>query len=385
VGASGEYANEVWGLNAAIAHQVGHPMSLAETAHWLFDQGVRGRLRIPARSCASSRRSSATSGTTSSRPPTCSYHFARVFSPLLAFLPVRLGVLGPLGLLGAWWAGARRGAFLLGWILVALLTALLFYVSAEYRLPSRAALAVFAGFAVVEIVRALRKPRARLVEAVVALPLLALAFWTARPASRCRRACTASTRSSDALRAHGRLREGASVLRAVDRARAGLRARRGRASPRCSNARATRRARCEPRCGRGSSGQVADADMGDLPTPASRAAARFQAGISPARSNGSRGSNRRRGPAGDTSLASGCSTTRGCAGSARGSRGASRDFEQVIAERRARSRRTTTWDACARAQGRRAEAVAEYRKALELNPNEPGVRAELEALLATRP
>lgn len=30
--ASGEYADEVWGLNAALAKQVGHPMSLAETA-----------------------------------------------------------------------------------------------------------------------------------------------------------------------------------------------------------------------------------------------------------------------------------------------------------------------------------------------------------------
>jgi tetratricopeptide (TPR) repeat protein len=383
---SGEYANEVWGLNAAIAHQVGHPMSLAETAHWLFDQGVSWALGHPVEELRLAATKFRYFWNNVEPPTNLSYHFARVFSPLLAFLPVTLGVLGPLGLLGAWWAGLRRGAFLLGWILVALLTALLFYVSAEYRLPMLPALGVFAGFALVEIVRAVRKPGRRLVEAVVLLPLLALAFWNA-PAPLAMQARvhaeyakfgTLYARKGDLARARTFFEQSTALAPDYAPGWQGLAAVLERSGDEAGAVRTSLRAR--------QLGVLLPTPTGAISDSGLAAAARFQAGDFAGALERFTALEAAARAAGDSALASGLLNNAGlCRFKLGDLEGAARDFEHVIAERPRAVKAHYNLGRVRAAQGRREEALAQYQAALALSPNEPGVREEMEALLATRP
>jgi len=381
---SGEYAHEVWGLNAAIAHQVGHPMSLAETAHWLFDQGVSWALAHPLEELRLTATKFRYFWNNIEPPTNLSYHFARVWSPLLAFLPVTLGVLGPLGLLGAWWAGLRRGAFLLGWILVALLTALLFYVSAEYRLPAVPALGVFAGFAVAEIVRGFRGRR--LVEAVIVLPLLALAFWTApRPLAvqaqvhaEYAKLGTLYARKGDLAKARSFYEQSTAIAPDYAPGWQGLAAVLERSGDEAGAVRTSLRARALGVKIATPTGAISDSGL--------VAAARFQAGDFAGALARFTELERMARAAGDTSLASSLLNNVGLCRLRLGDvNGAARDFEQVIAQRPRLVKAHYNLGRARAAQGRGAEAVAEYRKALDLNPNEPGVRAELEALLGAKP
>ena len=382
---SGEYAHEVWGLNAAIAHQVGHPMTLAETAHWLFDQGVRWALEHPGAELRLLVTKFRYFWNAIEPPTNLSFHFARAWSPLLAFLPVGFGVLGPLGLLGAWWAGARERAFLLAWILAGLLTALLFYVSAEYRLPVVPAIAVLASFAVVEIVRAAarRANSRRLVEAAVALPLLGLAFF-ARPAPLAMQARlhgdytnfgTLYARRGDYATAKGMYERATALAPDYGPAWQGLASVLERTGDETGALRAAQRARASGTDVPMASGTSALADSGLA------AAARFQAGDYRGALTRFEELEQAARAAGDTSLASGLLNNVGLCRLRLGDLdGATRAFEQVIAERPLAFKSHYNLGRVLAAQGRKAEAIAAFERALAINPAAPGVRADLEAL-----
>lgn len=393
---SSEFAHEVWGLNAALAQELGRPMTLAESSRWLFDQGVKWAVSHP----VDELRLLATKFLffwNAIEPPTnLSIAFAREWSTLLRVLPFGFGVLAPLGLLGAWWGRGRRQAFLLASILVGLLTALLFFVSSEYRLPVVPVLAIFAAHALVTIAATAsgRGARAgtrtaRLATAAVALPLL---FWFchARPA-----ALVAQTRLHDdytkfgtlfarrgefprarALYEHAtvlapnygpawqglatvleRTGDGAGALRAAQRARApGVAVATSAATP---------------------ASAIADSGLA--------AAARFQAGdFADALERFERLEQSAR-ALGDTSLADGLLNNVGLSRFRLGDlEGAARAFEQVLAERPSAVKAHYNLARVRAAQGRLAEAEAGLETALRIDPRAPGVREELAALRSRR-
>ena len=382
---SGEYAHEVWGLNAAIARQVGRQMTLAETSRWLFDQGIAWALAHPMEELRLLVTKFRYFWNAIEPPTNLSYHFARAWSPLLAFLPVGFGVLGPTGLVGAWWGAARERAFLYAWILAGLLTALLFYVSAEYRLPVVPALAVLASYAVIEIVRAAsgRGKSRRLVEAAIALPLLGLAFF-ARPVPLATQARlhgdytnfgTLYARRGDYVNAKAMYERATALAPDYGPAWQGLASVSERTGDAAGALRAAQRAR------------ASGADVPMAPSTSAladsglAAAERFQAGDYAGALERFESLERAARAAGDTSLASGLLNNVGLCRLRLGDlAGATRAFEQVIAERPRAVKSHYNLGRVLAAQGRRAEAIAAYERALAIDPAAPGVRAALEAL-----
>ena len=84
---------------------------------------------------------------------------------------------------------------------------------------------------------------------------------------------------------------------------------------------------------------------------------------------------------GDTSLASGLLNNVGLCKFRLGDLdGATRAFEQVIAERPRAFKSHYNLGRVLAARGRRAEAIAEFERALAINPTAPGVREDLETL-----
>jgi tetratricopeptide (TPR) repeat protein len=391
---SGEYAQEVWGLNAALARQLGHPMTLAESARWLFDQGVHWMLAHPLEELR-------LAGTkfrfffNAIEPATnLNYHYGREWSSLLRVLPFGFGVLAPLGLLGAWWGRGRERWFLMAWILVGLVTALLFYVSAEYRLPVVPVLAIFAAHALVVLFGALRDfPRAgitgppRLLTAVVALPLL---FWFchARPAPLAAQAKvfgdytnsgTLYARKGDLVRARALYEHAIALAPAYAPAWQGLASVLGKSGDPVGAARAAERARdlgariAVP--APTTTGAIADSGLA--------AAARFQAGDIAGALVQFEGLERAARAAGDTTLATGLLNNVGlCRFRLGDTEGAARAFEQLLAERPGAVKAHYNLGRVRVAQGRPREAEAEFETALRLDPQASGVREELAALRA---
>ena len=139
------FKDEVWGTRDALARKLGHSLTLAQASSWMVHEGMayalshplaEGRLLALKFYYFWNRTESATN---------LSYYFARDFSGWLRRLPLDFGWIAPLGLVGIvlqrrrW----REHALLhLCWV-VGLMTALLFFVSAEYRVIALPALFVF--------------------------------------------------------------------------------------------------------------------------------------------------------------------------------------------------------------------------------------------------
>jgi len=152
---SGEFQAEVWGVRDALARELGRPLTLAESARWLFAEGWRWALAHPADELRLLWTKLRCFWNVIDAPTNLSIHFARAWSPLLRALPSGFAFYAPLGLLGAWWSRSRwRECWALyAWLLVSLLTSLLFFVSAEYRLPALPVLALFGAGAVDAVAR----------------------------------------------------------------------------------------------------------------------------------------------------------------------------------------------------------------------------------------
>ena len=274
------------------------------------------------------------------------------------------------------------------------MTALLFYVSAEYRLPVVPVLAIFAAHALVVLFGALRDlPRAgaagssRLLAALVALPIL---FWFchARPATLAAQAKvfgdytnsgTLYARKGDLARARAMYEKAIALAPDYAPAWQGLASVLGRSGDAAGAARAAGRAR----------------DLGAtiaVPPPATTAAiadsglaaaARFQAGdIAGALVRFERLEQAAR-AAGDTALATGLLNNVGLCRFRLGDlAGAARAFERLLAERPGAVKAHYNLGRVRVAQGRPREAETEFETALRLDPNAPGVREELAALRA---
>ncbi len=86
------------------------------------------------------------------------YFWTAQFTPLIKWLPIGFGVIGPLGILGLGLCWRRRGELfpLWGFILVYMLGVLLFFCTARFRMPIVPPLILLAVFAVSRIVASVR-------------------------------------------------------------------------------------------------------------------------------------------------------------------------------------------------------------------------------------
>jgi len=92
------------------------------------------------------------------------YFWTEQFTPIMKFLPLGFGVVGPLGLLGLALCWRRRAELfpLWGFILIYMVSIVIFFCTERYRVPVLPLLILLAVFAVGTLVRTLRERRHRL-------------------------------------------------------------------------------------------------------------------------------------------------------------------------------------------------------------------------------
>lgn len=179
---SARFDSEVWGTRDAVARKLGRPVTLAESSRYLFGEGLRYALAHPLDELRLAARKLYFFWNRTEPPTNLNFYFARDFSPLLRGLPINFGIVGPLCLLGLWLSRREPKRFALLWVFVAasLLTALLFFVSAEYRLPVLPAALLLAAYALVWTVRAARARRPRALWPALAVLAAAAIFVNVR-------------------------------------------------------------------------------------------------------------------------------------------------------------------------------------------------------------
>lgn len=155
---SARFDSEVWGTREAVARKLGRPVTLAESSRYLLREGLSYAASHPLEELRLTAKKFYFFWNRTEPPTNLSYYFAREFSPFLRVLPFEFGIVGPLALLGLWFSRREPRRFVLLWVFIAmnLLTALLFFVSAEYRLPMLPAAILLAGSSLVVLVRGFR-------------------------------------------------------------------------------------------------------------------------------------------------------------------------------------------------------------------------------------
>ena len=143
---SADFEGEVLGTRRTVSEAVGREVTLAESADHLFRKGVKYAIDHPSEETRRTLKKFYFFWNRTEAPTNLNYYFARDFSRMLRILPVTFGLLAALGITGMvllrkeW----RKHLLLYLYLSVYLLTALLFFVSAEYRLPAAPVLMLFA-------------------------------------------------------------------------------------------------------------------------------------------------------------------------------------------------------------------------------------------------
>ena len=146
---SARFEGEVLGTKEWVSRELGRPVTVAESARVLFRWGVDYIREEPGAALSRTLRKLYFFWNRVEAPTNLNYHFALDFSRLLRLLPAGFGIVAPLSLLGLglsfreW----RKYLLLYGYVAVYLFTCVLFFVSAEYRLPAVPVLMLFALFA----------------------------------------------------------------------------------------------------------------------------------------------------------------------------------------------------------------------------------------------
>ncbi|MBN1825078.1 MAG: glycosyltransferase family 39 protein [Candidatus Eisenbacteria bacterium] len=176
---SARFAEEVLGTRGAVSRELGRPVTLAGSARHLFRKGLAWSAAHPGAEARLAARKFFYFWNAVESPTNLNFHFARDFSTLLRALPLTFGFVGPLAVLGMIYRRRdwRRHLHLTLLVAIVLATALLFFVSAEYRMPAAPVLLLFAAAAVEEMVRRARRrgARALLFPALILAPLLLFA------------------------------------------------------------------------------------------------------------------------------------------------------------------------------------------------------------------
>ncbi|MFH1276881.1 MAG: glycosyltransferase family 39 protein [Candidatus Eisenbacteria bacterium] len=173
---SARFEGEVLGTREWVSGALGRPVTLAESARVLLRWGMGHVIEDPAGALLRTAKKFYFFWNRTESPTNLNYHFALDFSPLLRRLPFGFGIVAPLGLMGMAWSFRRRRERALLYLTAAvyLFTCLVFFVSAEYRLPAVPILILFAAQGVLALGRALRRRerRGRALAALLALPFL---------------------------------------------------------------------------------------------------------------------------------------------------------------------------------------------------------------------
>ncbi|HET9233293.1 MAG TPA: tetratricopeptide repeat protein, partial [Candidatus Eisenbacteria bacterium] len=140
------FKDEVWGTRDALSRRLGRELTLAEASSWLVHEGISFATHHPLEEAKLLALKFYYFWNRTEAATNLSYYFARDFSGVLRGVPLGFGVVAALALLGIvlnrrrW----REQVFLHVFWLSGLLTALLFFVSAEYRIPALPPLLLFA-------------------------------------------------------------------------------------------------------------------------------------------------------------------------------------------------------------------------------------------------
>jgi len=106
------------------------------------------------------------------------YFWTERFTPIVRFLPLSFGIVGPLGLLGLFLSRRRAGALfpLWGFVLVYMISVVLFFCTARYRMPVLPILILLGTFAAFRMVESVRHGQKRQI-AVMACTLMVSACF----------------------------------------------------------------------------------------------------------------------------------------------------------------------------------------------------------------
>jgi tetratricopeptide (TPR) repeat protein len=153
---SARFEGEVLGTREWVSSRTGREVTLAESARILLRWGLDHVREEPGAALVRCAKKLYFFWNGTESPTNLNYHVARDFSFLLRALPVGFGIVAPLSLLGAVYAARarRRAGLLYLYAAVPLATCLVFFVSAEYRLPAVPVLLLFASYALVRLGRA---------------------------------------------------------------------------------------------------------------------------------------------------------------------------------------------------------------------------------------
>jgi Tfp pilus assembly protein PilF len=177
------FEDEVWGTQRALSEELGRPVSLAESSRHLFGRGARHVWQHPGSELRLTMTKLYYFWNRTESSTNLNYYFAEDYSKLLRALPFAMGVVAPLGLVGMiltrrrW----RELAILYFVAAVSLVTALVFFVSAEYRLPAAPIFSLFAASATIVLVKGAMallvprfrggRPRGLILSAILLVPL----------------------------------------------------------------------------------------------------------------------------------------------------------------------------------------------------------------------
>jgi tetratricopeptide (TPR) repeat protein len=178
---SADFESEVWGTQQALSEELGRPITLAEGSRHLFSRGVRHLVEHPREEFRLTLVKLYYFWNRTESPTNLNYAFARDYSWTLRSLPLSFGIIAPLALVGMFLARKKWRKHLVLYLVIAvhLITAVVFYVSAEYRLAAVPFLILFGSHAVVATVQNVRefqkKGQARkelLITALLLVPFL---------------------------------------------------------------------------------------------------------------------------------------------------------------------------------------------------------------------
>ncbi len=158
------FEGEVLGVRKELSRQAGRDLTQAEASAELFRRGLKWASTHPRQEAVLAATKTRFFWNRTESPTNLGQDFAREFSRVLRALPLHFGIVAPLGLVGLVLTRRRWRELLPLYfaVLVPWLTCVLFFMSAEYRLPAAAILIVFAAEAVVRGTRgiaAVLRPR----------------------------------------------------------------------------------------------------------------------------------------------------------------------------------------------------------------------------------
>ena len=152
------------------------------------------------------------------------YFWTQRFTPIIRFFPLGFGVVGPLGLLGLFLCRRRAGELfpLWGFVLIYMISVVLFFCTARFRLPILPILILLGVYAVFHMVESVRHREKRQIAAMASILIVAVCFvWIGSGADSMKDESNSHQTLAVAYEKQGRLDSAAASFRAAAEATAG--------------------------------------------------------------------------------------------------------------------------------------------------------------------